>query len=86
MIDRQNAQEASKLLESLCAVQDESILSDFLEISKDESVVRSQDYFTALELMADNRLGEQLVWDFVRCKFVLIFVKIMIVTYHQLDQ
>ena len=27
---------------------------------------RSQDYFTALELMANNRLGEQLIWDFVR--------------------
>ncbi len=35
-------------------------------MAKDESVIRSQDYFTTLQLIANNRMGEQLVWDFVR--------------------
>ena len=42
------------------------ILTHLLEIAKDESVIRSQDYFTLLSYMSWNKVGEPLVWDFLR--------------------
>ena len=42
------------------------ILTHWLEVSKDESVIRSQDFFTLLTYVSWNRVGEPLVWDFLR--------------------
>lgn len=38
----------------------------YLNIAMDESIIRSQDYFTVLAYIANNPKGEQLVWDFYR--------------------
>lgn len=62
----QDAQEKIKLMYGLTGIADEKILIKFIEIAKDETVIRSQDYFTVLQNIAANKLGEQLVWDFVR--------------------
>jgi glutamyl aminopeptidase len=35
-------------------------------MAKDISIVREQDYFSLLASVAANRVGETLVWDFVR--------------------
>lgn len=61
-----NAQEKSKLLRGLTAINEPWILSYLLELAKDESIIRRQDYFTLLIYMSWNRVGEPIVWDFVR--------------------
>ena len=65
-VSEANAQEKSKLMGGLSAIQDEQILADFIQLGKNESIIRQQDYFSMLSSVANNRLGEQLVWDFYR--------------------
>ena len=61
-----NPQERSKLMRSLAAIPDQQILTDFIQLGKDESIIREQDFWSLLSYVANNRLGEQPVWDFYR--------------------
>ena len=61
-----NAQEKLKLLRGLCSSGQPWILSHLLNLAWDESIVRRQDYFTLITYMSWNRIGEPIVWDFVR--------------------
>ena len=64
-----NAQEKLKLLRGLTSIGEPWILSHLLELAKDETIIRSQDYFTLLTYMSWNKIGEPLVWDFVRSEW-----------------
>jgi len=64
-----NAQEKLKLLRGLTSIGEPWILSHLLELAKDETIIRSQDYFTLLTYMSWNKIGEPLVWDFVRAEW-----------------
>lgn len=64
--NEQDAQEKIKLMYGLTGITDIQVLKRFLELAKDESIIRSQDYFTVLQNIASNKNGEQLVWNFVR--------------------
>ena len=64
-----NPQEKLKMLRALTCIRVPWILSHFLELAKDESVVRSQDYFSFLTFLSWNRVGQPLVWDFVRTEW-----------------
>jgi glutamyl aminopeptidase len=64
-----NAQEKLKLLLGLTATAEPWILSHLLELARDEAIIRSQDYFTLLTYMSWNKVGEPIVWDFVRCSW-----------------
>jgi len=37
-----------------------------MEYAKNESYVRSQDYFTILAQIGHNPIGSPLIWDFLR--------------------
>lgn len=37
-----------------------------MDLAWDESNVRGQDYFTCIQGIAGNRVGEAIVWDYVR--------------------
>lgn len=66
-IKEQDASEKSKLQSGLAAIQDQVILSQYIDIaSANETFVRKQDYFSLLSSISGNRLGEPLVWDYVR--------------------
>ena len=41
-------------------------LSRLIELARDISNVREQDYFTLLANISNNRVGEPIVWDFYR--------------------
>ncbi|XP_022079859.1 glutamyl aminopeptidase-like isoform X2 [Acanthaster planci] len=45
------------------------LLSRYLEYCRDESKIRSQDFFTTLGYIADNPVGNSLVWDWVRANY-----------------
>ena len=55
-----------KLMRGLASIQVPWILGHLLEVARNSSVIRSQDYFTLLTYIAWNRVGEPIVWDFVR--------------------
>ncbi|PSN55624.1 hypothetical protein C0J52_04058 [Blattella germanica] len=61
-----DAQERIKLLCGLTYSQEPWILQRYLELSKNESNVRSQDFFTLLSYISSNPVGTPIVWDFVR--------------------
>lgn len=61
-----DAQEKIKLMSGLSAVQVPWILQRFVELAWDERNVRGQDYFSCLQNIASNRIGEPIVWDYVR--------------------
>ena len=64
-----NAQEKLKLLRGLTAISEPWILSYLLQLAKDETIIRSQDYFTLLNYLSWNRVGVPVVWDFVRTEW-----------------
>jgi len=61
-----DAQEKTKLLGSLSSTTDPWILKQFIDLAWDEKNVRGQDYFNCLSMIADNPIGEPIVWDYVR--------------------
>uniref|UniRef100_A0A1B0DFZ5 ERAP1-like C-terminal domain-containing protein n=1 Tax=Phlebotomus papatasi TaxID=29031 RepID=A0A1B0DFZ5_PHLPP len=61
-----DAQEKIKLMNALSAITDLSVLNRFISLCWDEKNVRGQDYFSAMISIASNRIGQNLVWDYVR--------------------
>jgi glutamyl aminopeptidase len=64
-----NAQEKRKLLYGLAQVREPWVLHRFLRLAGNETVVRRQDYFTALSYIAGNPVGAGIVWDFLRAEW-----------------
>uniref|UniRef100_A0A7G3AQF7 Putative secreted protein n=1 Tax=Lutzomyia longipalpis TaxID=7200 RepID=A0A7G3AQF7_LUTLO len=64
-----DAQEKNKLMASLCAIKDHAVLNRFITLCWDEKNVRGQDYFLAIISIANNPIGQNLVWDYVREKW-----------------
>ncbi|XP_039494016.1 glutamyl aminopeptidase [Drosophila santomea] len=62
-----DASEKLKLMYGLSGVRNSQYLFNFLVLaSSDESIVRSQDYFTCVQYIAANPVGEPVVWEFYR--------------------
>uniref|UniRef100_A0A1I8PGY6 glutamyl aminopeptidase n=1 Tax=Stomoxys calcitrans TaxID=35570 RepID=A0A1I8PGY6_STOCA len=61
-----DAQEKLKLMEALAAIKEPWILQRYINLAWYENNVRGQDYFTCLQYIAQNRVGQPLVWDYVR--------------------
>ncbi|XP_037953763.1 glutamyl aminopeptidase-like isoform X1 [Teleopsis dalmanni] len=61
-----DAQEKIKLMEALAAIKEPWILQRYINLAWDESIVRSQDYFSCLQYISRNPVGQSLVWDHVR--------------------
>ncbi|XP_030767468.1 glutamyl aminopeptidase-like isoform X2 [Sitophilus oryzae] len=61
-----DANEKLKLINGLANVKNTTLLEKLLELTKDTTVVRSQDYFTVLGYISVNTAGTDLIWDFVR--------------------
>uniref|UniRef100_A0A8C8I196 Aminopeptidase n=1 Tax=Oncorhynchus tshawytscha TaxID=74940 RepID=A0A8C8I196_ONCTS len=59
------AQEKDKLLYGLASVENITLLFNLLEMSKDESIVRTQDLFTVVQYVSLNRYGKTMAWDWV---------------------
>jgi glutamyl aminopeptidase len=64
-----NAQEKRRLLYGLAQVRDPQVLHRFIRLAGNETVVRRQDYFTALSYIAGNPVGTGIVWDFLRAEW-----------------
>ena len=68
-VNESNAQEKAKLLRGLASVSEPWLISYLLDLAKDEKIIRSQDYFTLLTYISWNRVGEPLLWDYIRCQW-----------------
>ncbi|XP_063704235.1 glutamyl aminopeptidase-like [Culicoides brevitarsis] len=68
-VQEQDAQEKVKLMSALSAIQVPWILNRYLLYCYDEKNVRGQDYFSCVQQIANNRIGENIVWDYVRMKW-----------------
>ncbi|XP_069668648.1 aminopeptidase A-like isoform X2 [Periplaneta americana] len=65
-LNETDAQERIKLLSGLAHSSEPWILKRYIELSKNETNVRSQDYFTVLSFISHNPVGTPIVWDFIR--------------------
>ncbi|XP_039964988.1 uncharacterized protein LOC120777590 [Bactrocera tryoni] len=65
-VSEADASEKSKLMYGLSAVQVPWILGNYINLAWDENNVRGQDYFTCIQYIAANPVGEPIVWDYVR--------------------
>ena len=65
-VKESNAQEKSKLLYGLAFNTKPWVLTQFIRLAQNESIVRSQDFLTALRYVSKNPIGTPIVWEFVR--------------------
>ncbi|KAI8123273.1 Glutamyl aminopeptidase [Lucilia cuprina] len=65
-VTEKDASEKVKLMYGLSAIQEPWILSRYIDLAWHEKNVRGQDYFSCLQNIAANPIGEPLVWDYVR--------------------
>ncbi|XP_023019123.2 aminopeptidase A isoform X2 [Leptinotarsa decemlineata] len=61
-----DASEKVKLVYGLASVENVTLLNRLIELAKDESIVRGQDFFTVLQYISANPQGTELVWTWVR--------------------
>ncbi|XP_055972617.1 glutamyl aminopeptidase [Sorex fumeus] len=60
------AQEKEKLLYGLASVNNVTLLSRFLELLKDPSVIKSQDVFTVIRYISYNPYGKFMAWNWIQ--------------------
>ncbi|XP_058986694.1 aminopeptidase A [Musca domestica] len=65
-LDEQNASEKLKLMYGLAGIREPWILKRFIDLAWNEDNVRSQDYFTCIQNIAANSVGEPIVWEYIR--------------------
>lgn len=65
-VKEQDANEKAKLMDGLSAIQVPWILKRFIDLAWNPENVREQDYFTCIQGIAANPVGEPIVWDYVR--------------------
>ncbi|XP_069315127.1 glutamyl aminopeptidase isoform X2 [Eulemur rufifrons] len=60
------AQEKVKLLYGLASVKSVSLLSRYLELLKDTSLIRTQDVFTVIRYISYNSYGKYMAWNWIQ--------------------
>ncbi|KAM7362149.1 glutamyl aminopeptidase-like [Cochliomyia hominivorax] len=65
-MNEQDASEKLKLMYGLSGVKVPWILKRFIDLAENGNNVRRQDYFTCIQNIAGNPVGEPIVWEFVR--------------------
>uniref|UniRef100_A0A1B0AGQ9 Aminopeptidase n=1 Tax=Glossina pallidipes TaxID=7398 RepID=A0A1B0AGQ9_GLOPL len=65
-VAEKDASEKSNLMYGLAAIQKPLIIRRYVELAWNEEYVRGQDYFTCMQYIASNPVGESIVWDYVR--------------------
>ncbi|KAH8382119.1 hypothetical protein KR009_002030 [Drosophila setifemur] len=65
-VEETDASEKLKLMNGLAGVQDAQLLFNLLKQAENEAIVRSQDYFTCVQYIASNPVGEPVVWEYYR--------------------
>ena len=64
-----NAQQKKKLLYGLAFIKEPWVLQRFIRLANNETLVRSQDYFTALAYISRNPTGNTLVWNYIQAEW-----------------
>jgi glutamyl aminopeptidase len=62
----QDAQEKVKLMTALGKTTDAALLTQYIQSGEDRQTIRDQDYFTFIQSIAANPVGEPLVWAYVK--------------------
>ncbi|XP_073818649.1 aminopeptidase A-like [Musca autumnalis] len=61
-----DASEKTKLMYGLSAIREPWILRRYIDLAETEDYVRSQDWYTCIQNIAANPVGESVVWEYVR--------------------
>ncbi|XP_012621645.3 glutamyl aminopeptidase [Microcebus murinus] len=60
------AQEKEKLLYGLASVKSVPLLSRYLDLLKDTSIIKTQDVFTVIRYISYNSYGKQMAWNWIQ--------------------
>ncbi|XP_014694544.1 glutamyl aminopeptidase [Equus asinus] len=60
------AQEKEKLLYGLASVRNVTLLSRYLDLLKDSSVIKTQDVFTVIRYISYNSYGKSMAWNWIQ--------------------
>ncbi|XP_059611048.1 uncharacterized protein LOC132257980 [Phlebotomus argentipes] len=70
-------QERAKLMEALAATQSPQLLTNYLNIAQDKNgPIKKQDYVTVMQYIANNKVGESIVWEYVKNNWETITTEI----------
>ena len=64
-----NAQEKRKLLYGLAQVREPWVLHRFVQLAKNETYVRGQDFYSTMSYNAGNPVGNPIVWRFFQSEW-----------------
>ena len=74
----ENADEKIKLGAGLESIRDKKVLEKFIQLAKNETIIRTQDFPTTMAGIGNNPIGTQIVWNFIQdewdylaCRFSL---------------
>uniref|UniRef100_H2SSR9 Aminopeptidase n=1 Tax=Takifugu rubripes TaxID=31033 RepID=H2SSR9_TAKRU len=79
------ASEAEKLRSALACTKQPWLLNRYLEYTLDPQKIRKQDATSTIVYIANNVVGQSLVWDFVRARWSYIFTHASALTGTEVD-
>ena len=68
-LEEKNAQEKAKLLYGLAHIKDQVVIERFILLASNQTLIRSQDYFSALSYMSRNAMGNIVVWNYIKSEW-----------------
>ncbi|XP_017785900.1 PREDICTED: glutamyl aminopeptidase-like isoform X2 [Nicrophorus vespilloides] len=67
-----DAGEKIRLMNGLASTKEPTLLIKLIELAKDDTYIRKQDYFSLLSSISSNPLGTSIVWDYVRENWLVL--------------
>ncbi|ODM98756.1 Glutamyl aminopeptidase [Orchesella cincta] len=74
-MNEQDPQERVRLLRGLASIQNAELITQLLELSQDDKIVRKQDYFGVLKYIGQNPIGNPIVWNFYKNEYMKLSEK-----------
>lgn len=65
-INEQSASNKGNILYGLASTENIKLLDRLLEICKDESIIKSQDFFTAIQYISYTPIGNRMAWQWIQ--------------------
>jgi glutamyl aminopeptidase len=73
--NEQDAQEKIKLMVALASSTNPTLLTSYIASGSDRALIRDQDYFTFIQSIAANPIGEPLVWNYVKTNWLSLVAR-----------
>jgi len=66
------ADEKLKLIKGLAKIKDKTVLKTFIELSKNETIIRSQDFRSTISAISSTTEGSDIAWNFIQREWTFL--------------